>query len=75
MISAAAVVEKMDIAAGIRTPTAAEPSADQRKELLIKISAISVTKDTAAKIIPPVHPQNNQSNYTECFFEPDKRLP
>ena len=65
----------MVTAAGIRTPTAAAASAGQRIELLTEIPMNSIPEDAATKNIPPVHPQNNQSNYAKCFFEPDKRLP
>lgn len=58
-LSAAAVVEKMDTAAGIRTPTAAAVSAAQRIELLAEIPMNSIPEDAAAKNIPAMHRSQN----------------
>ena len=58
-LSAAAVVEKMDTAAGIRTPTAAAVSAAQRIELLAEIPMNSIPEDAAAKNIPAMHRSRN----------------
>ena len=52
--------EKMVMAAGIRTPTAAAVSAGQRIELLTEIPMNSIPEDAAEKNIPAMHrPQNN----------------
>lgn len=51
--------EKMVMAAGIRTPTAAAVSAGQRIELLTEIPMNSIPEDAAEKNIPAMHRSRN----------------